>query len=70
MNRAAGILAIGIGLLIAAGSVVPEAVAEGPRPGIVLAQAEERRAAAAERVSLPDAAVPARGAAAPICVAR
>ena len=40
MNRAAGTLAIAIGLLIAAGSVIPEAVAEGPRPGIVLAQAE------------------------------
>ena len=41
MNRAAGILAIGIGLLIGAGSVIPEAVAEGPQPGIVLAQAEQ-----------------------------
>ena len=41
INRAAGTLAIAIGLLIAAGSVIPEAVAEGPQPGIVLAQAEQ-----------------------------
>ena len=40
MNRAARTLAIAIGLLIAAGSVIPEAVAEELRRGIVLAQVE------------------------------
>src|SRR5688500_8165999 len=39
MKRTAGMLAIGMSLLIAAGSIGPEANAEGP-DGIVLAQAE------------------------------
>src|SRR5688572_13447072 len=46
MNRAARTLAIAIGLLIVAGSIMPEAVAEELRRGIVLAQeegAEEQR---------------------------